>query len=237
MPNPTQELDLFPPFQGFPKEGLAFLRSLKRNNNRPWFEKHKQEYEQNVKFPMQSLISDLQAPFRTFAPEFDLNPKRSIFRIHRDVRFSKDKRPYKTNVAAHFVLRGKPKGVSGSGFYLHIEPGEIYLGGGIYMPESDQLKKIRRAIADHSEDFLDIITDRTFKKTFGAMEGETLVRVPAGYPADHPMGEYLKHKHFFVGVSWSEQRCTRARFVKDAARVFELVTPLVSFLNRAIGAA
>jgi uncharacterized protein (TIGR02453 family) len=235
MRRPTPELELYPPFQGFPKEGLSFLRALQRNNNRPWFDKHKAEYEQFVKLPMQSMISDLQSPFRAFAPEFDLNPKRSIFRIYRDVRFSKDKRPYKTNVAAHFVLRGKPKGVSGSGYYLHIEPGEVYLGAGIYMPESDQLKKIRRAVADRSEEFLSVVTEPSFKKTFGAMEGEKLVRVPSGYAVDHPMADYLRHKHFFVGVAWSEQRCLKTRFVKDAAQIFELATPLVTFLNRAIG--
>lgn len=235
MAMPAPELELFPPFAGFPKEALAFLRSLKRNNTRAWFERHKTDYEQFVKLPMQSLISDLQGPFRTIAPEFDVSPKRSIFRIYRDVRFSKDKRPYKTNVAAHFVLRGKPKGVSGSGYYLHIEPGEVYIGAGIYMPEGDQLKKIRRAIADRSEEFLEIITDRGFRKTFGALEGDTLVRVPAGYAPDHPMAQYLKHKHFFVGRSWPEGQCLRARFVNDVAKTFEKATPLVRFLNQVIG--
>lgn len=237
MAKPVPELELFPPFEGFPKQGLTFLRSLKRNNTRAWFEKHKDDYEQHVKLPMQSLISDLQTPFRSFAPEFDVNPKRSIFRIYRDVRFSKDKRPYKTNVAAHFVLRGKPKGVSGSGYYLHIEPGEVYAGAGIYMPAGDQLKKIRSAIAERSDEFLEIITDRAFVKIFGGLEGETLVRVPAGYSPDHPMAQYLKHKHFFVGCSWPEGKCFTARFVDDVAKTFERATPLVRFLNQAIGSA
>ena len=237
MAQPAPELELYPPFEGFSRKGIAFLRSLKRNNTRTWFEKRKADYEQLVKLPMQSLISDLKTPFRAFAPEFDLNPKRSIFRIYRDVRFSKDKRPYKTNVAAHFVLRGKPKGVSGSGYYLHIEPGEVYAGAGIYMPAGDQLKKIRRAIADRSDEFLEIVTDRSFAKMFGGLEGETLVRVPAGYGQDHPMAKYLKHKHFFVGRSWPEDQCLKARFVDDVASTFEKATPLVKFLNQAIGAA
>ncbi len=105
------------------------------------------------------------------------------------------------------------------------------------MPEADQLKKIRRAIAERSEEFLAIVTDRRFKKTFGALEGEKLVRVPAGFAPDHPMADYLRHKHFFVGTSWPESRCLKARFVEDVARVFEEATPLVVFLNRAIGAA
>ena len=237
MTKQAPELEVFPPFGGFPKQGLAFLRSLKRNNTRTWFEKRKDEYEQLVKLPMQSLISDLRPPFRSFAPEFDVNPKRSIFRIYRDVRFSKDKRPYKTNVAAHFVLRGKPKGVSGSGYYLNIEPGEVYAGAGIYMPAGDQLKKIRRAVAERSEEFLEIVNERSFTKMFGGLEGETLVRVPAGYSPDHPMAAYLRHKHFFVGRSWPESRCLTARFVDDVAKTFETATPLVHFLNQAIGSA
>jgi uncharacterized protein (TIGR02453 family) len=232
----TPEIDLYPPFEGFPRKGLAFLRSLKRNNNRLWFEKHKADYEQYVKLPMLSLISDLQGPFRAFAPEYDLSPKRSIFRIYRDVRFSKDKQPYKTNVAAHFVLRGKPKGVSGSGYYLHIEPGEVYLGAGIYMPESDQLKKIRRAIADNADTFLAIVSNREFKRMFGTLEGEKLVRVPSGYPPEHPMADHLRYKNFFVGISWPESKCLSARFARDAVKVFERATPLVAFLNHAMGA-
>src|SRR5512136_81334 len=112
---PTMDFDLYPPFEGFPREGIKFFKLLKRNNNRKWFEEHKEEFESYVKIPMQSYITALQIHFSHFAPEYDLNPKRSIFRIYRDIRFSKDKQPYKTNVAAHFVLRGKPKGVSGSG--------------------------------------------------------------------------------------------------------------------------
>jgi uncharacterized protein (TIGR02453 family) len=232
---PLPDLDLYPPFQGFPREGINFMKRLKRNNNRPWFEKHKEEYEAFVKLPMQSLIAALHPPFERFAPEFDVNPKRSIFRIYRDVRFSNDKTPYKTHVAAHFVLRGKPKGVEGSGYYLHIEPGEVFLGGGIYMPDNDQLKNIRRAIANQPERFLSIVGDAKFKKLFGVIEGEKLQREPKGYEPDHPMIEWLKYKQFFVGVEWEESRCLKERFVSEATGVFEAATPLVRFLNEAIG--
>ncbi|MGB2870076.1 MAG: TIGR02453 family protein, partial [Bacteroidota bacterium] len=105
---PTFDIDVYPPFEGFPKEGIAFFKKLKRNNSREWFEKHKGEYEEQVKLPMQCLVAALRPHFARFAPEYELNPKRAIFRIYRDVRFSKDKTPYKTHVAAHFVLRGKP---------------------------------------------------------------------------------------------------------------------------------
>ncbi len=234
MPTPEFDIDFYAPFEGFPKEGLAFLRSLKKNNRRDWFEKRKADYEMFVKLPMQSLIASLQPHFLSFAPEFDINPKRSIFRIYRDVRFSKDKSPYKTHVAAHFVLRGKPKGIEGSGYYLHIEPGEVFYGGGIYMPDGDQLKKIRKAIAERREEFLDIIGDKTFKRSFKKIEGEKLQRVPQGYEPDHPMADWLKLKQFFVGASLSEETCRTPRFVNVIARGFETATPLVKFLNNAL---
>jgi len=225
---------MFPPFEGFPKEGIEFMRRLKRNNNRPWFEKHKADFEQDVKFPMQCLISSLQPYFESFAPEFDVNPKRSIFRIYRDIRFSKDKTPYKTHVAAHFVLRGKPKGLEGSGYYIHIEPGEVFVGGGIYMPDNDQLKKIRRAITTRQDEFLGIVRKKSFVKRFKAIEGNRLQRVPRGFEEDHPMAEWLKLKQFFVGVEWEESKCFKASFVDDVAGAFEDASPLVRFLNDAM---
>lgn len=231
---PLSDLEFYPPFEGFPREGVEFLKKLKRNNNRPWFEKHKQDYEALVKLPMQSLIAALHPHFERFAPEFDVNPKRALFRIYRDVRFSKDKTPYKTHVAAHFVLRGKPKGVEGSGYYLHIEPGEVFLGGGLYMPDGDQLKKIRRAIASRPDQFLSAMRHPKFKKMFGKLEGEKLQRVPQGYEPDHAMAEWLKYKQFFVGTELPEGKCLKEKFVPDVVEVFEAATPLVRFLNEAI---
>jgi uncharacterized protein (TIGR02453 family) len=197
---PVLDLDVYPPFDGFPKEGINFFRKLKRNNNRVWFEQHKNEFDDLVKAPMQSFISALQPYFSGFAPEFDLHPSRSIFRIYRDIRFSQDKTPYKTHIAAHFVLRGKPKGFVGSGYYVEIGPEDIYVGGGIYIPESDQLKKIRNAIATRGEEFLSVVEDRKFKKLFAPFEWSRLQRVPRGFDENHPMAEWLKYKQFFVGV-------------------------------------
>lgn len=231
---PIFDLDLFPPFVGFPHKGITFLKQLRRYNRRDWFEHHKNEYEEFVKLPMQSLIVALQPHFHEFAPEFEVNPKRSIFRIYRDVRFSKDKRPYKTHVAAHFVLRGKPKGTEGSGYYLHIEPGEVFMGAGIYMPDSDQLRKIRNHIAAKSEEFLSLVENPHMRKMFGKPEGDRLQRVPKGYDPDHPMADWLRLKQFFVGKSFAESLCFKRSFVDSAAKAFEKATPLVRFLNEAI---
>jgi uncharacterized protein (TIGR02453 family) len=233
-PKASLDLEMYPPFEGFPKEGLQFLKKLKRNNKRTWFESHKHEYEEYLKLPMQSFIFSLQPHFQSFAPEFDLSPKRSIFRIYRDIRFSNDKTPYKTHIAAHFVLRGKEKGFVGSGYYFHIEPGEVFIGGGIYMPGSDQLKGIRRAIVQHSDEFLSILNDRRFKKQFGKLEGNRLQRVPKGYDETHLLADWLKLKQFFVGKSLAESSCYKTSLVETIAAVCKDAAPLVRFLNRAV---
>ena len=230
---PLPDLDFYPPFEGFSKKTIIFLKNLKRNNNRPWFERHREEFERDVKLPMQSMIVALQPHFQRFAPEVEADPRRSLFRIYRDVRFSKDKSPYKTHVAAHFVPRGRAKGIEGPGYYFHIEPGQVFIGVGIYMPPSDQLKKIRQAIAAQPETFLSIIKDPPFKKLFGKLEGEKLHRTPQGYEPDHPMAEWLKFKQFFVFVEWPESKCFKKSFVTDVARVCETAVPLVRFLNNA----
>lgn len=231
---PFMDFDLYPPFEGFSKEFIKFLKQLKRNNNREWFEKNKEEFERNVKTPMLSFIAALQPHFTQFASEFDLNPKRSIFRIYRDIRFSSDKTPYKTHIAAHFVLRGMPKGFIGSGYYIQIEPGEFFVGGGIYLPNNNQLKKIRNAIAVQGKEFISIIENRKFKKRFSPFGWSKLQRVPKGYDESHPMADWLKYKQFFVGVSLSESKCYSKSLVNEVADICDEASPLVRFLNNSL---
>ena len=133
-------------FTGFPEEGLRFLRALKRNNNREWFQAHKSDYEEFIKKPMEGLVLSLGSDLSKIAPEIVATPKASLFRIYRDTRFSKDKSPYKTHVAASFPHRGLDKH-QGAGLYLHIAPTEVFLGGGIYMPASEDLSAVRHHIA------------------------------------------------------------------------------------------
>lgn len=227
-------IDDHPPFSGFPPEALRFFRRLKKNNNREWFLVHKGEFEDFVKTPMQALVSALQPGFQSFAPEFDLNPAKAIFRIHRDVRFSKDKSPYKTNIAAHFVIPGNKKGVEGSGYYLQIAPGDVFLGGGIYIPDSDQLKNIRRALSTRRKEFLRIINNTAFRNQFGTLEGNRLQRIPTGYRADDPLAEFLKLKQFFVGVQFKDDECEDERFINRCLKVCKIAAPFVDFLNDAV---
>src|SRR5262249_30080457 len=168
-------------FSAFPKEGLQFLRLLKRNNNREWFLEHKGIYEEYVKSPIETLIQTLADDFRTFAPEMVSSTKVSAYRIYRDTRFSKDKSPYKTHVAAVFPRTGLDKH-EGAGFYLHIAPSELLIGGGLYMPLPEELNAVRVAIAGKPEPFLRIVNSRQFRKLFGAVGGEQLSRVPRGFP-------------------------------------------------------
>jgi uncharacterized protein (TIGR02453 family) len=223
------DLDLYPPFDGFPKEGLDFLRRLKKNNNREWFASHKTEYEELVKLPMQSLVASLRGPITKIAPEIDVNPKKSIFRIYRDTRFSRNKEPYKTNVAAVFHPHGHWQ--KSAGLYLHIEPGEIFLGGGIYMPASDELKKLRAGIAARGDELLEIVRTRSFKRLFGEVEGEKLQRVPVGYPADHPMGPWLKYKSLYTSASLPESDCYRPGFVRQVVSMYKEMVSFIRFLN------
>jgi uncharacterized protein (TIGR02453 family) len=226
--------DQFPPFEGFPEEGIRFLQRLKRNNTRAWFQAHQREYEECVRFPMQCLIQGLRRDLGAEIPEIEFSPKTSIFRIYRDTRFSKDKTPYKTNIAASFRLRGTRGPTENPGLYVGIEPGEIFIGGGLYMPSGDQLKKIRKAIVDDPGEFLAIVTGRPFRSTFGGILGETLARAPLGYPPDHPLIEHLRHKQFYVGIESGHEPALRPAFQGTVARAFRRSMPFIRWLAAAV---
>jgi uncharacterized protein (TIGR02453 family) len=206
-------------FSSFPKEGLQFLRSLKRNNKREWFQERKSIYETHIKRPMEELMAALTADIAEFAPEMVASPRLS--RIYRDVRFSKDKSPYKTYVA---VGTGLPKH-EGARYYLHIAAEELFIGGGIYMPTPEDLSAVRNHIAANPKSFIKLVTAPRFRKLFGAVEGERLTRVPRGFAADHVAADYLRHKQFYVGRTFP---------AKLAVETFREMLPFVRFLNEPI---
>src|SRR5262249_10844565 len=160
---------------------------------REWFQEHKSIYENSLKRPMENLISALAEDFQKFAPEMIASPKASAYRIYRDTRFSKDKSPYKTHVAAVFPRSGLGKH-EGAGFYLHIAPSELLIGGGLYMPLPEELNVVRQKIGSDSVSFFKILRNQKFKKLFQTIGGEQLSRVPRGFAADHPAADYLRHK-------------------------------------------
>jgi uncharacterized protein (TIGR02453 family) len=217
-------------FSAFPKEGLQFLRNLKRNNKREWFLDHKTIYEQYVKQPISDLIEALGAEFQRFAPEMVSTSKVSAYRIHRDTRFSKDKSPYKTHVAAVFPNSRLGKH-EGAGFYLHIAPTELLIGGGLYMPIPEDLNAVRRAIADNPAKFLKVIRETRFKKLFGQVTGDQLSRIPRGFSSDNPAADFLRHKNFLAARTFPSEVATSRQFYRTVVETFKGMVPFVRFLN------
>ena len=217
-------------FKGFPREGVAFLRQLKRNNNRDWFQAHKDGFARWVRAPMEELVNAIGEGLRQFAPEMVADPKVSIYRICRDTRFSRDKTPYKTQVAAVFPVRGLPKN-SGPGLYCHIAPEEVLIGGGIYMPAPELLRAVRQEIAAHPKKFLAIVEGREFRKAFGELEGEQLKTVPKGFSSDHAAARYLRFKQFLFGEEHPATLAISPRLLPAILKCFERGMPLIRFLK------
>ena len=218
-------------FPGFPPEALQFLKRLKRNNNREWFLKHKHIYEEKVKAPMKGLILELGRQMRPFAPEMLFDPGRAIYRIYRDVRFSADKTPYKTHIAAVFIRRGAGKH-STACLYFHISPGEVEIAGGIYMPGPPELLAVRRYIAAHHRKLRAILESPEFRRLFGKLWGEQLVRMPKGFPADHPAADLLRYKQWLADRSRPASLAESRRLLPALVEHFRTMMPLVRFLNQ-----
>lgn len=217
----------------FPAAGLTFLRKLKRNNRREWFLQNKQTYEECVRQPMIELVNALASEFATFAPEIVASPKVSLYRIHRDTRFSKDKSPYKTHVAAGFSHRGLEKN-QGAGFYLHIAPTEFLIGGGLYRPQTEDLAAERHHIALHHKRLISILDARQFRRIFNGLSGEQLLRVPRGFPADHAAADLLRHKQFLASRLLPSAIVTTPQFGGIVLETFRTLHPLIQFLNEPI---
>jgi uncharacterized protein (TIGR02453 family) len=220
-------------FNGFPSEGLQFLKQLKRNNNREWFNEHKTTYEESVRKPMQQLVELLADELSKFAPEIQASPKTSLYRIYRDTRFSKDKSPYKTHVAAVFPPRALGKH-EGAGYYFHISPGELLVGGGLYMPAAEDLKAVREALAREHRRFARILQNRSFRRMFGELTGERLSRVPRGFAATHPAAEYLRYKQFLAARQLPSESAASRNFSRTLIESFKTLHPFIEFLNEPI---
>ena len=181
--------------------------------------------------PMTTIIERLAHDFRGFAPELIASPKVSMYRIHRDTRFSENKTPYKTHVAAVFPPRGLPKH-EGAGVYFHVSPDEVWIGGGMYAPQTPQLHAVREHIAANAKQLRSIVESPGFRRRIGKMEGERLQRVPRGFPKDHPAADYLRYRQFLAGAELPPAAATSPRFYSTLLDVFREVVPLIRFLNR-----
>jgi uncharacterized protein (TIGR02453 family) len=217
-------------FTGFPTEAMTFLRGLKRNNNREWFQAHKPVFEERVKAPMLELIGELNSALAGFAPDYVSDPAKAIYRIYRDTRFSPDKTPYKTHVAAIFVPRGLEKHSSGS-LYFQVSPREIGVAGGIYMPGPDQLLAVRTHLAEHHERLHGILKNKQLRALMGDLSGDLLSRVPKGFPSDHPAADLIRMKQWYVYVELDAGIATTPKLLDELLKRFQVMTPLVEFLN------
>jgi uncharacterized protein (TIGR02453 family) len=215
---------------------FTFLRELKKNNNREWFQANKARYESEVRDPMLRFIADFADPLRLISRHFVADPRPvngSLFRIYRDTRFSRDKSPYKTAAAAHFrhEIAGE---VHGPGFYFHLEPGDVAVGAGVWHPDADTLAKIRDAIAGHPEQWKRAVSGKAFKAAC-ELWGEKLTRPPKGFDAEHPFIEDLKRKDFVAMASFNEADACKPGFMKRVADVYRATAPFMSFLTKAVG--
>jgi uncharacterized protein (TIGR02453 family) len=212
---------------------LNFLAELQENNNKAWMDEHRQEYEQSKKGFVVLVDKVLKGLQGIDASLLNLEAKDCIFRLNRDVRFSKNKAPYKNNFAAYIAEGGKKS--RSAGYYIHIQPGgESLLGGGIYEPPAEELVKIRQEIDYNPEGLKDIFSSKKFLDLFGAIQGDKLQKAPKGYPADHPYIEVLKLKSFFVFHKLSDDEVAAPDFALNATEILKEVVPFNEYLNVAI---
>ena len=223
------------PFLGFPKESLQFFRGLARNNRREWFLPRKPLFEEKVKEPMRQLIDALNVALHDFAPEYETDPDKAIFRIYRDVRFSKDKKPYKEHIAATFHRHGTNQHGQ-AGYYLAISHKEVAVGGGVYMPEPPQLLAIRERIAARHEEFRQILAEQPVRKLLGDLEGAQLSRVPRGFAADHPAADLLRYKYYILYKDLPASLATSPKLQKEIVERFRVMVPFMRFLTESFAA-
>lgn len=224
-------------FTAFDKDLLAFLRDLRENNNRAWFQRNKDRYEESVREPMLAFIEVIGPKLATISPHIVADPRKvggSLFRINRDTRFSSDKRPYKENVAAQF-RHAAGKNVHAPGFYIHIDPGEVRLGTGIWQPETQALAKIREAIDRDGSAWKQATRGKAFRDCYGELAGDSLKRAPRGFDADHPLVEDLKRKDFVAFRALTPSVITKRGFLDEAVKTYAASKGLMKFLCDALG--
>jgi uncharacterized protein (TIGR02453 family) len=213
----------------FTAKTLSFLRSLKRNNDRAWFHARREQYEMHVRGPMIDVVERLADDFASFAPEFAADTKISLFRPFRDTRFSENKAPLKTNIAAVFPHRGLGR-MNGASLYVEIAPAWVWICGGIYAPDSSQLQAIREHVAAHHAELDEIVRAAGFRK-LGGLQGERLTRVPRGFAKEHPAAHFLQQKQFLGIREEKPEFATRRDFYKTLVATFKQFVPLCRFIN------
>ena len=217
-------------FPGFPEEGLKFFRGLEKNNRREWFQPRKEIFDAKVKAPMVALVEEVNRGLAKFAPEYITDPAHAIYRIYRDTRFSGDKTPYKTHIAASFRKRGLDKH-AGGGFYFSVSHREVEVAGGVYMPGPEQLLAIRSHIAEHAGEFRKITTASRLCKLMEELKGEELSRVPKGFSTDHPAADLIRKKQWLYYILLSPEIATSGKIADEVLTRFRAMLPFLEFVN------
>jgi uncharacterized protein (TIGR02453 family) len=223
-------------FCGFERSFFAFFRELAANNERTWFEANKQRYREQVVGPCVAFIAAMAPRLALISKHYVADPRPnggSMFRIYRDVRFSKDKRPYKENAGCHF-RHERGRDAHAPGFYVHLAPNEVFFGGGIWQPPGPELAKIRHAIADRPEAWQAMLNDAGFRAHFDGLHGDGLKRAPQGFAGDHPHIEDIKRKSFFALRSATPEDAQKTDFADHVATTFRAATPLMRFICDAV---
>lgn len=217
-------------FQGFSREASEFFRGLEKNNRREWFQPRKELFETHLRAPMLDLVTVVNAELARFAPDYIVDPPKSLYRIYRDTRFSSDKTPYKTHIAAMFWRRGLNK-KTGAGLYFSVSHKEVEIAGGVYMPGPEQLGAIRNRLAERYEEFRKLTGSKKLRNLMGELRGDQLSRVPKGFPSDHPAADLLRGKQWYYYVLLDPGAAASPAIVKEIATRFRAMAPLVDFLN------
>ena len=217
-------------------EALKFLRALEKNNTRDWFNERKSTYESELKEPMLAIILKITDAMLDFAPDHVRPAEKSLFRIYRDTRFSNNKLPYKTHVAAWWSHMGMEK-TSGAGYYFQVSPKGVVIAAGAYMPEKDQLSAIRHWLLDNHAAFRAVLDKPAVRKTFTEFEGEALTRPPKGFPPDHPAIDLIKCKQWGLSTTLPAETALEPNFAATVIKHFKLLAPMVNALNTPIAAS
>ena len=217
-------------FPGFPPEAIQFFKGLSRHNTREWFQPRKELFEKHVKEPMVNLVNALNSELAGFAPEYVSDPKKAIFRIYRDIRFSSDKSPYKDHVAASFARRGSDKSGAG-GFYISVSHKGLDMGGGVWRPSPQAMLAIRQHIAATHEEFRHILAGKQLRKLMGELVGDELTRVPKGFDSGHPAADLIKKKDWILFVKLEPSLVTAPKLFQEIVTRFRVMGPFVEYLN------
>jgi uncharacterized protein (TIGR02453 family) len=219
-------------FTGFPKEGIAFLKGLEKNNNREWFQARKETFDAAVKAPMEELVEAINARLVKFAPQHVTEPRKAVYRIYRDTRFSKDKTPYKTHIAANFFRAGFEKHAH-PGYYFSVSPKQIEIAAGCYMPDPDQTRQVREYLLEHHEEFRRILAGKALVKLLGSLSGEPMTRTPKAMPCNHPADDLIRYRSWVLyDTRIDPALITTPKIVEELVKRFQLMSPFVEFLSR-----